>query len=284
MLVSGIEALRIAAEGNYALPAINYINMEHLQAIIAAAEELQAPVIIQTSQNAIDYAGFEYLRDIGVGAAQRAKVPVVLHLDHGKDLALNMRCIRYGWTSVMMDASLLPFEENVAAVREVTRAAHCLDISVEAELGFIGGKEGDADAGDVYTKAEDACRFFDESGCDSLAIAVGTQHGLYKGEVKIDYQRIREIKEAVGGRPLVLHGTSFVPLEMVAQAIDCGINKVNFDSELKMAGMKAIRGYLAENPDAYDLRKMNRPMMAAMKEVAMEKIRICKAEGKSWLK
>ncbi len=283
MLVSGIEALRIAAEGNYALPAINYINMEHLQAIIAAAEELQAPVIIQTSQNAIDYAGFEYLRDIGVGAAQRAKVPVVLHLDHGKDLALNMRCLRYGWTSIMMDASLRPFPENVAAVRAVTRAAHCLDIAVEAELGFIGGKEGDA-AGDPYTLPEEAARFFQESGCDSLAIAVGTQHGLYKGEVKIDYQRIRDIKKAVEGRPLVLHGTSFVPLEMVREAIDCGINKVNFDSELKMAGMKAIRAFLAENPDAYDLRKMNRPMMAAMKEVAIEKIRVCKAEGKSWLK
>ena len=208
---------------------------------------------------------------------------MVLHLDHGKDLSLNVQCIRYGWTSVMMDASLLPFEENVSAVREVTRAAHCLDISVEAELGFIGGKEGDA-ANDPYTLPEDAKRFFEESGCDSLAVAVGTQHGLYKGEVKIDYQRIRDIKAAVGGRPLVLHGTSFVPLEMVAQAIDCGINKVNFDSELKMAGMKAIRSYLAENPDAYDLRKMNRPMMAAMKEVAMEKIRICKAEGKAWLK
>ncbi len=113
---------------------------------------------------------------------------------------------------------------------------------------------------------------------------MGTQHGLYKGEVKIDYQRIRDIKKAVEGRPLVLHGTSFVPLEMVREAIDCGINKVNFDSELKMAGMKAIRAFLAENPDAYDLRKMNRPMMAAMKEVAIEKIRVCKAEGKSWLK
>ena len=283
MLVSGIQALRIAAEEGYALPAINYINMEHLTAIIAAAEELEAPIIIQTSQNAIDYAGFEYLRDLGVGAAERARVPVVLPLDHGKDLSLNVQCIRYGWTSVMMDASLLPFEENVSAVREVTRAAHCLDISVEAELGFIGGKEGDV-ANDPYTLPEDAKRFFEESGCDSLAVAVGTQHGLYKGEVKIDYQRIRDIKAAVGGRPLVLHGTSFVPLEMVAQAIDCGINKVNFDSELKMAGMKAIRSYLAENPDAYDLRKMNRPMMAAMKEVAMEKIRICKAEGKAWLK
>ncbi len=283
MLVSGIEALRIAAEGNYALPAINYINMEHLQAILAAAEELRAPIVIQTSQNAIDYAGFEYLRDIGVGAAERAKVPVVLHLDHGKDLALNMRCLRYGWTSIMMDASLRPFPENVAAVREVTRAAHCLDIAVEAELGFIGGKEGDA-ANDPYTLPEEAKRFFDESGCDSLAIAVGTQHGLYHGEVKIDYRRIRDIKQAVGGRPLVLHGTSFVPSQMVREAIDCGINKVNFDSELKMAGMKAIRAFLAENPDAYDLRKMNRPMMAAMKEVAMEKIRICKAEGKSWLK
>ncbi len=283
MLVSGIQALRIAAEEGYALPAINYINMEHLTAILAAAEELRAPVIIQTSQNAINYAGFESLRDLGVGAAQRASVPVVLHLDHGKDFALNMRCIRYGWTSVMMDASLLPFEENAAAVREVSRAAHCLDIGVEAELGFIGGKEGDT-ANDPYTLPEEAKRFFEESGCDSLAVAVGTQHGLYKGEVKIDYQRIRAIKEAVGGRPLVLHGTSFVPLEMVAQAIDCGINKVNFDSELKMAGMKAIRSFLAENPDVYDLRKMNRPMMAAMKEMAMEKIRICKAEGKSWLK
>lgn len=284
MLVSGIQALNIASKQNYALPAFNYMNMENLQAILAGAEELNAPVIIQTSQNAIDYAGFEYLRDIGVGAAQRAGVPVALHLDHGKDFALNMRCIRHGWTSVMMDASLQPMEENIAAVREVVKAAHCLDISVEAELGFIGGKEGDADAGDVYTKPEDAKRFFEETGCDSLAIAVGTQHGLYKGEVKIDYQRIRDIKEAVGGRPLVLHGTSFVPLEMISKAIDSGINKVNFDSELKMAGMQAIRRYLADNPQVYDLRKMNRPMMAAMKDVVMEKIRVCKAEGKSWIK
>ncbi len=284
MLVSGIQALNIASKQNYALPAFNYMNMENLQAILAGAEELNAPVIIQTSQNAIDYAGFEYLRDIGVGAAQRASIPVALHLDHGKNFALNMRCIRHGWTSVMMDASLQPMEENIAAVREVVKAAHCLDISVEAELGFIGGKEGDADAGDVYTKPEDAKRFFEETGCDSLAIAVGTQHGLYKGEVKIDYQRIRDIKEAVGGRPLVLHGTSFVPLEMISKAIDSGINKVNFDSELKMAGMQAIRRYLADNPEVYDLRKMNRPMMAAMKDVVMEKIRVCKAEGKSWIK
>ncbi len=284
MLVSGSQALQIAAREGYALPAFNYMNMENLQAILEGAEELNAPVIIQTSQNAIDYAGFEYLRDIGVGAARRAKVPVVLHLDHGKDFGLNMRCIRHGWTSVMMDASLLPMEENITAVREVVRAAHCLDISVEAELGFIGGKEGDADAGDSYTRPEDARRFFEETGCDSLAVAVGTQHGLYKGEVRIDYQRIRDIKEAVDGRPLVLHGTSFVPLEMISRAIDSGINKVNFDSELKMAGMQAIRRYLAENPEVYDLRKMNRPMMAAMKEVVMEKIHICKAEGKSWIR
>ena len=284
MLVSGIQALKMASEQNYALPAFNYMNMENLQAILAGAEELNSPVIIQTSQNAIDYAGFEYLRDIGVGAAQRARVPVVLHLDHGKDFGLNMRCIRHGWTSVMMDASLLPMEENISAVGEVVRAAHCLDIAVEAELGFIGGKEGDADAGDSHTRPEDAADFFNRSGCDCLAVAVGTQHGLYKGEVKIDYDRIRAIKEAVGGRPLVLHGTSFVPLEMISRAIDSGINKVNFDSELKMAGMQAIRRYLDENPQVYDLRKMNKPMMAAMKEVVMEKIRICKAEGKSWIK
>lgn len=284
MLVSGIQALSIASRENYALPAFNYMNMENLQAILEGAEELNAPVIIQTSQNAVDYAGFEYLRDLGVGAARRARVPVALHLDHGKDFGLNMRCIRHGWTSVMMDASLLPMAENIAAVREVVRAAHCLDISVEAELGFIGGKEGDSDAGNAYTKPEDAGRFFEESGCDSLAVAVGTQHGLYKGEVKIDYQRIRDIKTAVDGRPLVLHGTSFVPLEMIARAIDCGINKVNFDSELKMAGMQAIRQYLADNPQVYDLRKMNRPMMAAMKDIVKEKICVCKAEGKSWIK
>jgi len=283
MLVSGIQALAAASRGRYALPAFNYINMEHLQAVLAAAEELQAPVVIQTSQNAIGYAGLEYLGDLGVGAARRAKVPVVLHLDHGRDFALCVRCIRYGWTSVMMDGSLLPMEENIAAVREVARAAHPLDIAVEAELGFIGGKEGDAGAGGGYTSPEDARRFFEQSGCDSLAVAVGTQHGLYKGEVRIGYQRIREIKEAVGGRPLVLHGTSFVPPEMVAQAIDSGIGKVNFDSEVRMAGTKAIRAFLADNPDVYDLRKVNRPMMAAMKEVVKEKIRLCGAEGKSWL-
>ncbi len=283
MLVSGKELLEKANKGNYAVGAFNYTDMENLQGIIEAAEELNAPVFIQTTQGAIDFAGFEYLADLGLGAARRAKVPVALHLDHGQKYEYIMKAIRLGWTSIMMDASKYSIEENASKVNEIIKIASPLGITVEAEIGIIGGKEDDLVVDkDIYTETSDAIKYYELTKCDSLAIAVGTAHGLYKGEVKIDYDRIKEIKEALN-IPLVLHGSSGVPEEMVTRAVSMGINKVNFDTELKVANLKALTKFMSDNPGVYDVRKIYKPCREAMKEVVKNKIIACGAENKSWL-
>lgn len=283
MLVSGKELLKRANEGNYAIGAFNFTDMENLQGIIEAAEELNAPVFIQTTQGAIDFAGFEYLADLGLGAARRAKVPVALHLDHGQKFDYMMKAIKLGWTSLMMDASRYSIDENISIVNEIIKLAEPLNISVEAEIGVIGGKEDDLDVEkDIYTEVSDAVKYYESTHCDSLAIAVGTAHGIYKGEVKIDFDRIREIKQALN-IPLVLHGSSGVPEEMVTKAVEMGINKVNFDTELKVANLKALTKFMTENPGVYDVRKMYKPCREAMKDVVKHKIVACGANNKSWL-
>lgn len=282
MLVSGKDILGDALKNKYAVPALNFADMENLQAIIEAAEELNSPVIIQASQGAIDYAGFEYLSDLGLGAAKRAKVPVTLHLDHGQKYEYCMKAIRLGWTSVMIDASHYDFETNVERVKEVVKVAKPLGISVEAEIGLVGGKEDDIESDHpVYTDANEAVEFYNKSGCDSLAIAVGTAHGIYKGEVKIDFNRIKEVKEKLPV-PLVLHGSSGVPDDMVTRAVKCGINKVNFDTELKLANLSALKTFMNDNPSVYDIRKIYRPCREAMKEVVKRKIMACMSNNKSW--
>lgn len=284
MLVYGKELLKHALEGGYAVPAFNFANMENLQGIIEGAEELNSPVIIQTTQGAIDYAGFEYLADLGLGAAKRAKVPVVLHLDHGQKYEYNLKAIRLGWTSVMIDASHDDFDTNVEKVKEVVKVARPLGISVEAELGVVGGKEDDIESDHpIYTEVKDAVEFYNRTNCDSLAIAVGTAHGIYKGEVKIDFKRIKEIRDVLP-IPLVLHGSSGVPNEMVREAVENGINKVNFDTELKLANLKALTKFLEENPGVYDIRKMYRPCREAIKNTVKEKIIACMSDNKSWIK
>ncbi|VBB07219.1 ketose-bisphosphate aldolase class-ii [Lucifera butyrica] len=283
MLISGKQILQHAYENGYAVPAFNFANMENLQAIIEGAEEMNAPVIIQTTQGAIDYAGFEYLADIGIGAAQRSRVPVVLHLDHGQKYEYCLKAIQLGWTSIMIDSSLEKLAENVRKVNEVIKIARPLGIAVEAELGIIGGKEDDLKSEqDIYTEVKDAVDFYQATHCDALAIAVGTAHGIYKGTVKIDFNRIQEIREKLP-IPLVLHGSSGVPLEMVSQAVRCGINKVNFDTELKLANLQALQTFMTKNPGVYDIRKMYRPCRQAMKEVVKAKIEACKATNKSWV-
>ncbi|WP_378956205.1 ketose-bisphosphate aldolase [Pelosinus sp. sgz500959] len=283
MLISGKEIMQHAYENGYAIPAFNFANMENLQAIIQGAEEMNSPVIIQTSQGAIDYAGAEYLADIGLGAAHRANIPVVLHLDHGQKYEYCLKAIRLGWTSVMIDASQDTFSENVSKVKEIVKVARPLDIYVEAEIGIIGGKEDDLVSDkEIYTEVKDAVNFQRETMCDSLAIAVGTAHGVYKGEVKIDFTRIKEIR-ALLPVPLVLHGSSGVPLDMVTKAVHSGITKVNFDTELKLANLDALQRFLKENPGVYDIRKMFKPCRLAMKEVVKAKIAACMSTDKSWI-
>lgn len=283
MLVSGRELLHHALRNQYAVPAFNYANMENLQAIIEGAEELNSPVIIQTTQGAIDYAGFAYLADLGLGAAGRAKVPVALHLDHGQSYEYCVKAIQLGWTSLMIDASQEEFSVNVEKVKDVIRVARPLAIGVEAEIGMIGGKEDDINSEqEIYTEVDDAVRFVELTDCDSLAIAVGTAHGIYKGAVNIDFARIKEIRAAVS-IPLVLHGSSGVPLEMVTRAVQCGMNKVNFDTELKLANLQALQQFIAENPNTYDIRKMYRPCREAMRAVVKDKIYACLSFDKALL-
>ncbi|SHF28125.1 fructose-bisphosphate aldolase, class II [Seinonella peptonophila] len=281
-LVNGIDLLQHAHKNRYAIGAFNYANMENLQAIIAAAEELNSPVIIQITEKSIQYAGLDYLHALGKNGAENAKVPVVLHLDHGKKWDAILQCIRLGWTSVMIDASQQLFEENVALTRKVVEVAHAVRISVEAELGFIGGKEEDVGLEDgIYTDINQADEFVKLTNCDSLAIAVGTQHGIYQGEINIDFERIKEMKERLN-MPLVLHGSSGVPDEMIRQAVQAGINKVNFDTEIKLANLEALQHFLKENPTVYDIRKIYDPARKAMKEKVKEKMRLLGSENQSW--
>ena len=283
MLVTGKEILLDAQKKKYGVGAFNVNNMEIVQAIIDAAEELDSPVILQASQGGLKYAGVEYIAELGKLAGRNAKVPVALHLDHGTDFEQVMQCIRHGFTSVMIDASRFPLEENIAFTKRVVEIAHSVGVTVEAELGKIGGTEDhitvdERDA--TFTDPKEAKRFVEETNVDYLAIAVGTAHGVYKGEPKIDYDRIVAIGNMVDV-PLVLHGSSGVPMESLEKAISLGISKINIDTDIRASFAKTVKEYLENNPDEIDPRKILGPAREAMKETIKEKIRIFGSAGKA---
>jgi fructose-bisphosphate aldolase class II len=282
MLVTGIEILQDAHKNNYAVGAFNVNNMEIVQAIIEAAEETNSPVILQASQGGLKYAGVEYIAELGKLAARNAKVPVALHLDHGTDFDQVMLCIRHGFSSVMIDGSKYELEENIAITNKVIEVAHAVGVSVEAELGKIGGTEDDivVDERDAtFTDPNEAKKFVDETGVDYLAIAVGTAHGVYKGEPRLDFDRIKTIKDILN-IPLVLHGSSGVPKEAIEKAVSLGINKINIDTDLRVAFSSAIKDFLKENPDNIDPRKILGPAKEAMKEVIKEKMELFGSVGR----
>lgn len=284
MLVTGKQILDHAHENNYAVGAFNVNNMEQVQAIIEAAEETQSPVIMQASQGAIKYAGVEYIAAMVKVAAENASVPVALHLDHGTDFTQIVQCIRNGFTSVMIDASKMPLEGNIETTKNIVDIAHAAGVSVEAEIGKIGGTEDDITVDErdaTFTDPEEAVKLVNETGLDYLAIAVGTAHGVYKGEPKLDFDRIVTIKEKVD-IPLVLHGSSGVPEESIKKAVERGINKINIDTDIRMAFNKAVREFVKNDPDAYDPRKIVGPARDAMKEVIKEKMMMFGAAGKAW--
>ena len=283
MLVTGREILQDAHKNNYAVGAFNVNNMEIVQAIIEAAEETNSPVILQASQGGLSYAGIEYIAELGKLAGRNAKVPVAVHLDHGTDFDQVMLCIRHGFTSVMIDGSRFNLEENIAITNKVIEVAHAVGVSVEAELGKIGGTEDhitvdEKDA--TFTDPKDAKKFVDETNVDYLAIAVGTAHGPYKGEPKIDFDRIKTIKE-ITNIPLVLHGSSGVPADSIEKAVSLGINKINIDTDLRIAFAQAIRQFLKEDPDNIDPRKILSPAKLAMKEVIIEKMHLFGSAGRA---
>ncbi len=282
-LVQGKEILRKAVEGNYAVPAFGFVNMEGAKAVIEAAEELNSPVILQTTQGGIDYAGHAQLAAIAISLAKDAKVPVAIHLDHGREISYHEKALELGYTSLMIDGSHLPFDENVELTKKVKAMVENTDIMVEAELGQIGGKEDDIEEeGSKYTKVDEAVEFVEKTNPDALAIACGTAHGFYIEEPNINFEVVESIRNATN-TPLVLHGGTGVPLEQITKAVEKGMNKVNFDSELKQAFIKSVVEFMDQNPNSYDIRKIFRPAIDAQRELAKTKIYAVKSDNKNWL-
>lgn len=262
-LVTTKDLMLDAQKNHYAIGAFNAENMEMVQAIIAAAEELRAPVIVQTTPGTLKYASPAMFHAMVAAAASEASVPVVMHLDHGSSYELAMQAFRAGYTSVMIDGSHVPFEENIALTASVTKVAGPIGIPVEAELGKVGGKEDDGPAVEgenPYTDPDEAEEFVARTHCTSLAVGVGTAHGVYKGTPHIEQGVLKEIRSRLD-IPLVLHGTSGVPDDQVAEAIANGICKVNYATELRQAFTRGFMGYMDQNPDCFDPKKPNRPGM-----------------------
>ncbi len=282
-LVNVDYLLEQAEAGGYAVGAFNCNNMEIVQAIIKAADAERSPVIIQASQGAIKYAGLPYIVNLVRTAADTTDVPVALHLDHGTSFEQVMQCIGRGFTSVMIDYSKYPLEENIAMTNRVLDVARALDVSVEAELGKIGGTEDDITVTDreaSFTDPDEAAYFVEKTGIRSLAVAIGTAHGQYKGEPKLDFDRLQEIKRRVQ-IPIVLHGSSGVPDEALRQAVALGVRKINIDTNLREAFTDGVREVLKATPNEIDPRKILGPARERMTERVIEKIRIFGSNGKA---
>lgn len=282
-LTGVVDLLKKAEAGGYAVGAFNCNNMEIVQAIVAAAEAENAPVIMQASQGAIKYAGIDYIVALANLAAERTHVPVALHLDHGTSFEQCMQCIRAGFSSVMIDGSKLPLAENIKLTKRVLDVARAVGVSVEGELGKIGGTEDDITVSErdaLFTDPGEAATFVRETGVDSLAIAIGTAHGQYKGIPELDFPRLEKIKSLVN-IPIVLHGSSGVPDDAIREAIRLGVRKVNIDTNIREAFTEAARRVLEANPREIDPRKMLGPAREAAIEVIREKIRIFGSSNKA---
>lgn len=280
-LVTSKELMLDAQKNHYAIGAFNVENMEMVQAVVAAAEELRSPVIIQTTPGTLKYADPEMYYANVAAAAKAASVPVVMHLDHGSSFTLAMRTLRAGYTSVMIDGSHSVFEENIAVTRAVVDAAHAMGVPVEAELGKVGGKEDDLDGGSGgYTVPEEAAEFVERTGVDTLAVAIGTAHGVYKGIPKLDVERLSQIREVVSV-PLVLHGTSGVPDDAVRECIRRGICKVNYATDLRIAFTAGVKEYLEKDPKVYDPKKYSALGREKVKQYVMQKMLVCGSDGKA---
>ncbi len=280
-LVTSKELLLKAQKGKYAVGAFNVENMEMVQAVILAAEELSAPVILQTTPSTLRYASPEMFHAMVKVAAQRAEVPVCLHLDHGSSYELDVSCINSGYTSVMIDGSAEDFNKNVEKTKQVVGYAKVKGIPVEAELGKVGGKEDDLEQeADTNTNPEEAKEFVNQTGIDSLAIAIGTAHGFYQGEPVLDKLRISEVTSLVS-IPLVLHGSSGLSDEDVRECVERGMCKVNFATELRAAYTNAIKDVIANDPGVYDPKVFGKAGIKAVKEQVKLRIKVCGSDGRA---
>jgi fructose-bisphosphate aldolase, class II len=302
-LVNSTEIFAKAVKGGYAIPAFNFNNMEQMQAIISACVETKSPVILQVSSGARKYANQTLLRYMAQGAVEYAKelgaeIPIVLHLDHGNSFELCKSCVDMGFSSVMIDGSHLSYEENVKLTKQVVEYAHKNDVTVEGELGVLAGVEDEVSSDHhTYTQPEEVEDFVSRTGVDSLAISIGTSHGAFKfkpgqkPEIRLDI--LKEIEERIPGFPIVLHGSSSVPQDIVAQINEFGgkledsigipedqlrnaaksaVCKINIDSDGRLAMTAAIRKVFAEKPEEFDPRKYLGPARDALKELYKHKV------------
>lgn len=298
-LITSEEMFRKALKSDHAIGAFNVNNMEIIQGIVEAAGEENAPLILQVSAGARKYAKAPYLRHLVEAAIEDTGVDVCLHLDHGEDFEICKQCVDDGFTSVMIDGSKHPFEENIALTKEVVEYAHAHGVVVEAELGKLAGIEDNINVdarSATFTDPDEAAEFVERTGVDSLAIAIGTSHGAYKfkGDPYLDFERLKEIHKLIPDTPLVLHGASTVlkefvdrcnefggkipgaqgvPEEMIREAVKHGVCKVNIDTDLRLAMTAEIRRVFIEQPDVFDPRKYLGPGREAIKRMVQHKIR-----------
>ena len=298
-LITSTGLFEKAYEGKYAIGAFNVNNMEIIQGIVEAAKEERSPLILQVSAGARKYANPIYLRKLVEAAIEDSDLPIVLHLDHGEDFEICKQCVDDGFTSVMIDASHRPFEENIEITKRVVEYAHSKGVVVEAELGRLAGIEDAVSVSErdaTFTIPEQAAEFVERTGVNSLAIAIGTSHGAFKfkGKPELDFKRLEQIQKLLPKFPLVLHGASTVlpefvdlcnqhggkiagaqgvPEEMIHKATQLGVCKVNIDTDLRLAMTAAIRKHLFENPDNFDPRKYLGPGRTAIKDMVRHKIK-----------
>jgi tagatose 1,6-diphosphate aldolase GatY/KbaY len=274
-LVTSEKMLLDAQKNGYAVAAFNIENMEMAQAVTWGAEKLGAPVILQTTPSTLRYTGLNYYYAVAKAAAESVSVPVAIHLDHGDSFELAMQAFRQGYTSIMIDGSQRIFEENIALTKSVVDACKTSGIPVEAELGKVGGKEDDlTSSAEGYTVPEEAAVFVERTGASTLAVGIGTAHGVYKSEPKLDVERLSAIRRLVS-IPLVLHGASGLSDEAVRECIQRGICKVNFATELRIAFSNGVKQVLKETPDIFDPKKYMAAGREAVKRLVEEKILAC---------
>ncbi|MFH1275996.1 MAG: class II fructose-1,6-bisphosphate aldolase [Candidatus Woesearchaeota archaeon] len=304
MLTSTKEILEKANKGNYAVGHFNINNMEIVQGVVAAGVKMRSPLILATSEGAIKYAGLDYLYCLVSTAAAKSNIPIALHLDHGRDLDIIKQCIKMGYSSVMFDGSHLPFKENIRITKKIVQLAHQKGISVEAELGTIGGVEDTIKAKMIlYTNPDQAQEFVEKTGCDFLAIAIGTSHGAYKfkAKAKLNIDLLKEINKRTK-IPLVLHGASGVPSSIVhmaerygadlhgvkgvpndelRKAVRNGINKVNSDTDLRLAFDAGVRWFVKKKPTDFDPRHILAPAREMIQKVVEDRIMVLGSKGKA---
>lgn len=279
MLVNLKTILDMAEKGGYAIPAFNVYNMESVIGVLAAAEEMKAPIIMQVYPRIMKEETGYFLSPVIKAAAEKASVPVCFHLDHGPSELETTRSIRYGATGIMLDGSTLPFEENIALTKRVVETCSYLDIQVEGELGHVGMTSDENE--DEFTTAKDAKRFVEETGVACLAVAVGTAHGRYKKPPKLDIERIREIRKETNNVPLVLHGGSGVPDYEIKKAVAAGIRKMNFATDICYAFLDTCLEELQKPQRAIAIDTFMKKPIEAVKDFCITRIKLVSADGKA---